>query len=273
MMEEGMMFGDGMDDFNGMEEVLQEHVHELFDEMAGAPTKAAEAELLGPSVADASLPRVTIDTTNMGGFRLSSLEAQVRDRCKLVKTRGDDWGSGDGATGSSEEDEEDEEDDEYNEGEEGEEEDDIWGVGDPREHLMRMMALAGRPVRDMIPGMIPGRMGSGGPPPDVLQRLTGGLPPGVRMHVPGGHSFTTTGDAATAPASGAIPLLPGEAQDPRRLLERVMSMAHRAPPQGGDEGGEPDTEAAQPPRRNRSTRPRRGRVSGGAELHEAAYSY
>ena len=241
----------------------------MFDEMASKMTKPAESELLGPSVADASLPRVTIDTTNMGGFRLSSLEPQVRGRCKLVKTSGDDWGFGGGEEEEDEEDEEDEAEDEYDE---GEEEDDIWGVGDPREHLMRMMARGmGRPP-EMV-GMIPGRMGSGGPPPDVLQRLTGGLPHGVRVHMPGGRSFTTTGDAATAPASGAIPLLPGEAQDPRRLLERMMSAPHRTPPQGGDGEGEPDAEAAPQPRSNRSSRPRRGRVSGGAELHEAAYSY
>ena len=214
-------------------------------------------------MADASLPRVTIDTTNMGGFRLSSLEPQVRGRCKLVKTSGDDWGFGGGEEDEDEEDEEDEADDEYDEGEEED---------DTRELLMRMMARGmGRPP-EMV-GMIPGRMGSGGPPPDVLQRLTGGLPHGVRVHMPGGRSFTTTGDAATAPASGAIPLLPGEAQDPRRLLERMMSAPHRTPPQGGDGEGEPDAEAAPQPRSNRSSRPRRGRVSGGAELHEAAYSY
>ena len=39
----------------------------------------AEAEHLGASVADASLPRCSIDVTNMSGFRLSSLEPQVRD--------------------------------------------------------------------------------------------------------------------------------------------------------------------------------------------------
>ena len=250
MEEEEMMFGDGMDAFSGMEEVLQEHVHELFDEMVSKMTKPAESELLGPSVADASLPRVTIDTTNMGGFRLSSLEAQVRGRCKLVKTSGDAWGFGGGEEEEEEEDEEDEEDEADDEYDEGEEEGDIWGVGDPREHLMRMMARGmGRPP-EMI-GMIPGRMGSGGPPPDVLQRLTGGFPLDY----------------------GAIPLLPGEAQDPRRFLERMMSAPHRMPPQGGDGEGEPDAEAAPQPRSNRSTRPRRGRVSGGAELHEAAYSY
>ena len=52
MEEEEMMFGDGMDGFSGMEEVLQEHVHELFDEMVSkrpSPPRASSSARRWPT--------------------------------------------------------------------------------------------------------------------------------------------------------------------------------------------------------------------------------
>ena len=238
VFEAGDDMSDMMDEFDAYEEVLQEHVSELFQKKADGATEAAEAELLGASVADASLPRVTIDATNMDGFRLSSLEPQVRSRCKVRKAAGGGWGFGGSPYGSEEEGEEegDDEDDEDDEDEDGE-----GGVHGFMREMMATGMMGGMGfVPGFMPGMIPGRMGSSGPPPDVLQRLTAGLPPGVRVNVQGGRSFTTGGGAAPAPASGPMP---------------------RREPQ------------PQPRRSRGSTRPKRGRSSAVPSSLEAAYHY
>ena len=59
------------------EAILSEHVSELFSKRVVQGVKAAEEQHLSPSVADETHPRCWIDTTNMSGFRLSSLEPQV----------------------------------------------------------------------------------------------------------------------------------------------------------------------------------------------------
>lgn len=98
-MDEMGMFESGMDMDMDMhmdeeggveEEVLAEHLQELFEEKM-SPASHGALECLGPSVEDRSLPRCTIDTSNMSGFRLGTLEPQVRGRCKVVR---DDCGMG-----------------------------------------------------------------------------------------------------------------------------------------------------------------------------------
>ena len=67
-----------------MEESLLEHPKS--SSFSGDTSPAA-------SVADDSLPRCTIDVTNMDGFSLKNLEPQVRGRCK-VRGRSSDGGFG-----------------------------------------------------------------------------------------------------------------------------------------------------------------------------------
>ena len=92
--------------------------------------------------------------------------------------------------------------------------------------------------------MIPGRMGSGFGP--------GGL------------------GAGGAP----IPLLPGEAQDPRPLLQRVMMSMHAAGPEAeyDEDEVEPEPERARS-KKSKSTRPKRGQSSADAGRPEADYAY
>ena len=180
MFDGGMHMDDGMEEEGGAEEeVLAEHLQDLFEEKM-LPASHGALECLGPSVEDRSLPRCTIDTTNMSGFRLGALEAQVRGRCKVVRDDcgmgfGDDEGSDDddsgggggGGSSGSDDDEEGEEEEEEDEDEEEEEEEEgeEGGIpaGDPRDEFMRMMMATGMPQLAGL-HMIPGRMGSGGGP-------------------------------------------------------------------------------------------------------------
>ena len=142
--------GGGGGEYDVYEQILSEHCEEMFRKRVEPATKAAEAEHLGASVEDASLPRCSIDVTNMSGFRLSSLEPQVRGRCRVRKESFDHFGGGfsggfGGGRGSGGSDDEEEE------GEEEEEEDDDDGDkfgmgGDPQlpgaiAEFMQMMQM------------------------------------------------------------------------------------------------------------------------------------
>ena len=249
------------------EDVLQEYIEKIFDDEVEGAAKAAESEHLGASVHDAGLPRVTLDTTNMDGFRLSSLEPQVRSRCRVKKDAYDGFGFG---GGDMDDDEYDDDEDDDDEDDDEDDEDDIDGDGwngmeDPREHFMRMMMATGMPQMAGLQ-MMPGRMGSGAPP-----------------HMMPGRSRSSAGPSM--PESGPIPLLPGEAQDPRRLLERVMNDFNTHSSRWGQ--AEPEDEEEEPPplqpqpqsqRRTRSQSSRsmnwsqRGRNAGGSS-QGADYAY
>ena len=223
------------DKFNPYDEVLQEHVSEMFDKRVDGAAKAAERELIGASVADESLPRVTIDATNMDGFRIGRLEPQVRSRCKLVKSR---FGGGlddDGFSLSDDDDDDGEEGEEEGEEEGGEEGE------DPREHFMRMMMGTGMPQAAGVQ-MIPGRMGAARGPDGL--------------------------------GGGPIPLSPGEVQDPRRFLERMMMSMRAAGPEAeyNEDEVEPGAEPARS-KKSKSTRPKRGQSSADAGRPEADYAY
>ena len=189
------MFMGGMGgEHSAYEEILGEHCESLYQKRMGPALKAAESEHISASVADDSLPRCTIDVTNMDGFQLTNLEPQVRGRCK-VRGRSSEGGfggfgggfgmgdfgmsGGDGSGGSDDDDDddddndddddddddadedEDEDEDEESDEDGGEEDEDGEGMfGAPPEEFMRMMQM----LHDRAGPTMRGRSG-GAPPP------------------------------------------------------------------------------------------------------------
>jgi len=123
--EGSFLRGRGDEEYEEMlEEILAEHIDSIFEERVGAAVKAAEARILSASVEDDSRPRCTIDVTNMDGFRLSSLEPQLRGRCKVHESSGGDMPMF--CSGGSDDDDDDDDDD------------DAFG---PRQQFMQMMQM------------------------------------------------------------------------------------------------------------------------------------
>ena len=281
-MDEMGMFESGMDMDMDMhmdeeggveEEVLAEHLQELFEEKM-SPASHGALECLGPSVEDRSLPRCTIDTTNMSGFRLGTLEPQVRGRCKVVRDDcgmgfGDDGGSDDddsggggsngGGSSGGDDDAESEEEEEGEEEEEEEEEGEESGVpgGDPRGEFMRMMMATGMPQLAGL-HMIPGRMGSGGPSLPGFPGRSGGGPFNMARHAAEHMQNYVHRPDSRPPA------------EPRH-----RGPSHHAKPEEDEEDEDEAEEEAQTHRRQ--MRPKRSKrrdndAAGSAQL-EASYSY
>ena len=237
--------GGGRSEYDVYEEILSEHCEEMFRKRVEPATKAAEAEHLGASVADASLPRCSIDVTNMSGFRLSSLEPQVRGRCRVRKESFDGFGGGFGSgfgggcgSGGS--------DDEEDEGEEDDDDDDHgdeFGMGgDPRAQFMQMMQMmhAGRaplpPFGGRTAGGSPPSRGGdlGGDPREAFMQMmmATGMPQmeGIRM-IPG----RVSGGASESRRGQAVPV---EAEDEE---------------EDGEDGGERERESG----RKKGKRPKK----------------
>jgi hypothetical protein len=72
--------------WNYCEEILQEHIDNLFRKKVKAATAEAETRLLAVSVEDRSHPRCLINTTGSVEFRIKSLEPQVQWRYQTKRT-------------------------------------------------------------------------------------------------------------------------------------------------------------------------------------------